>query len=292
MDGSEIQLPDKIVEIFPICVISDHYPSLYFQTRQFLRVNTSEVVNPPYIMDVFFLDVVTEFLTHPIRMLDYLKKRTSYNESVSANNDFAVFGYHLSYNLYRNPEFDMMMLNDDLSWEVDKAFTMRRERGISDALPKGILTTFSGTPYEKIINYIGDIKEEGVVEFGYLVLSYDGISIDGLNRGITELTRKAKTTNRTHDFVVGGPEGGLTYHISRTPSEQRMEKLLEHAKFRKYSQKAKTWFAVSGTIGGGEPVDTVCILDYPWKRDLEFDLRLSKSVGRPKNYHRLPEDYW
>lgn len=280
-DGSFLTLSDEIVEVFPICAIADHYPSLYFQARQFLRTRTRKKINPPYIMDVFLLDVITEFLTHPIRMLDYLNKRTHYNDSVSANNDFAVFGYHLSYNLHKDPKYDMMMLHDDIAWEVDKAFVLRRERGELDALPKGVLTEFQGTPYGDIIDFLEGFEEPGVVELGYLLLSYDGASIDGINRGIEQLSRQARQSDRVHDFTVGGPEGGITYHVSKTPSQERINYLLNHAEVRKYSTKAEHWFALSGTIGMGEPIDTISFLKGRWKRSAELDLQLSRMPKKP-----------
>ncbi|MEP6342066.1 MAG: SEC-C metal-binding domain-containing protein [Maricaulaceae bacterium] len=280
-DGSALNLPDETIEVFPICTIADHYPSLYFLSRQFLKTKTKSKINPPYIMDVFLLDVMTEFLTHPIRMLDYLNKRTQCNETVSGNNDFAVFGYHLSYNLHKDPQYTMMMLHDDLAWEVDKAFISRRERGDMNALPKGVLTEFQGTPYGDIIDFLEGFEEPGVVELGYLLLSYDGASIDGINRGIKQLSRQARQSDRVHDFTVAGPEGGITYHISKTPSRNRVDHLLNHAEIRKYSTKAQHWFALSGTIGSGEPVDTISFLKGHWKRNTELDLKLSKMPKKP-----------
>ena len=280
-DGSLLNLPDEIVEVFPVCTIADHYPSLYFQTRQFLKTNTKKKINPPYIMDVFLLDVITEFLTHPIRMLDYLNKRTQYNETVLGNNDFAVFGYHLSYNLHKDPKYTVMMLHDDIAWEVDKAFISRRERGEMEALPKGVLTEFQGTPYGKIIDFLEGFEEPGVVELGYLLLSYDGASIDGINRGIKQLSRQARQSDRVHDLTVGGPEGGITYHVSKTPSRNRVDYLLNHAEIRKYSSKAQNWAALSGTIGSGEPVDTISFLKGRWKQSAELDDKLSRMPKTP-----------
>lgn len=280
-DGSLLSLPDEIVEVFPVCAIADHYPSLYFQTRQFLKTSTKKKVNPPYIMDVFLLDVITEFLTHPIRMLDYLNKRTQYNETVLGNNDFAVFGYHLSYNLHKDPKYTTMMLHDDIAWEVDKAFISRRERGEVEVLPTGVLTEFQATPYGDIIDFLEGFEEPGVVELGYLLLSYDGASIDGINRGIEQLSRQARQSDRVHDFTVGGPEGGITYHISKTPSRSRVDYLLNHAEIRKYSTKAQEWFALSGTIGSGEPIDTISFLKGRWKRSAELDHKLSRMPKTP-----------
>ena len=279
--GEELKIHKRIAEVFPICVVADHYPSLYFQSRQFLRTKTTRNVNPPYVMDVFLLDVMTEFLTHPIRMLDFLKKRTEYNTSVSGNNDFAILGYHLSNNLYKDPEYNMMMLHDDLAWEVDKAFISRRQYGDLDALPEGVLTAYTGTPYGEIIELLKGFREDGAIDLGYLLLSYDGVSIDAINQGINQLSRAARKSGRTHDFTVCGPEGGITYHIAQKPSAERLDFLLNHAKLRKYSTKSCKWFALSGTVGQGEPVDTICFLNERWRRNPEMDAKVARMPIKP-----------
>jgi len=278
--GEPVDISSNLKEIFPLCIVVDHYPSLYFQARQFLKTNTHKKIKPPYIMDLFFLDVLTEFLTHPIRLLDYLNKRTQYNESVSANNDFAVLGYHLSHNLYKDAEHHMMMLHDDIGYQLDKAFVARRTRG-EDVIPEGVLTNFSGTPYGDLIEYIKNKDDKGVVDLGYILLSFDGVTIEGISDGIRKLRRAAIKDGKTHDLTMGGPEGGFTYHISQVPSGLRIEALKDHAETRKYSSKADIWFGLSATIGAGEPVDMVSVHAHRWKPNKALDKKLDSYFVKP-----------
>jgi hypothetical protein len=37
-NGQTIEIPARIIDIYPICIVADHYPALCFQARQFLRV--------------------------------------------------------------------------------------------------------------------------------------------------------------------------------------------------------------------------------------------------------------
>lgn len=71
--GQAVILPEKIREIYPFCVVSDHYPALAFQASQYLKYSATEVVRPPFVMDVFLLDVLAEMLDSPLRFLSYIR---------------------------------------------------------------------------------------------------------------------------------------------------------------------------------------------------------------------------
>lgn len=64
-DSNEIQITRSLEKIYLFCVISEHYPALSFQSRQFLNYNQTEKIMPPFVMDVFLLDVMTEMLNAP-----------------------------------------------------------------------------------------------------------------------------------------------------------------------------------------------------------------------------------
>lgn len=64
--GNAVPLPAKIKRIYIICLISDHYPALSFQARQFLKCAPTATISPPFVMDVFALDAMTEMLSTPL----------------------------------------------------------------------------------------------------------------------------------------------------------------------------------------------------------------------------------
>jgi hypothetical protein len=61
-DGREINISNKLKEIYIFCVVSDHYPSLSFQVKQFLKYDSDSVIQPPFVLDIFTLDAMTEML--------------------------------------------------------------------------------------------------------------------------------------------------------------------------------------------------------------------------------------
>jgi hypothetical protein len=74
-NGVTIKIPPNLREIYIFCIVSDHYPALSFQSRQFLRFEASETIPPPFVLDVFTLDVMTEMLRSPLHFLSYVNRR-------------------------------------------------------------------------------------------------------------------------------------------------------------------------------------------------------------------------
>ena len=81
-DGERITLRDELKEVYVVCAVSDSYPALTFQARQFLNYKRTERIQPPLVTDVFLVDVVAEMLATPLRFLSYLNRRVKYHEKI------------------------------------------------------------------------------------------------------------------------------------------------------------------------------------------------------------------
>jgi hypothetical protein len=90
-NGQEIKIP-PLKQIFDVCVVSDHYPALSFQVREFLKYSTTDVINAPLICDLFLLDVVTEMLETPLRCLSYLELRAIAGDQLIMSHEFGGTG--------------------------------------------------------------------------------------------------------------------------------------------------------------------------------------------------------
>jgi hypothetical protein len=114
-DGREVVLPYELKEIYIFCVVSDHYPALSFQARQFLKAATVPRVQPPLVMDVFTIDAMTEMLQSPLHFLSYINRRANYADRLRASHELTILAYHLKQNLWINPDVGLMHLDDDFS---------------------------------------------------------------------------------------------------------------------------------------------------------------------------------
>jgi hypothetical protein len=93
-DGAKIKVPEELKEIYVFCVVSDHYPALSFQARQFLKFETNSVIPHPFVLDIFTLDTIAEMLDSPILFLSYINRRASYQKRVYAAHELTVLSYH------------------------------------------------------------------------------------------------------------------------------------------------------------------------------------------------------
>ncbi len=49
--GDEVSFSRRPSRVFPLCVVSDHYPALAIQARQFLEIKTTDIIQPPVVTD-------------------------------------------------------------------------------------------------------------------------------------------------------------------------------------------------------------------------------------------------
>lgn len=280
LDSGEELLPPKVLKkIHPVCAVSDHYPALSFQAQQFLSFGPTEKIAQPLVCDVFFVDVVTEFLETPLRFLSYLELRAKAADKVSLSHEIVALGYHLHQNLWLG-EVDFIMLGDDLSVDVDIAMAARREGVKGQKNPPGILTELKGTSVGRIIDEIELRSEPGAIGTGLELLKLSSKSAMDLSRFIDKIAIDVAKDGIPRDITVpfGQSEGGITVHCNELPEDVAGPKLRGHADLRKYSTKSSIWCGLVIRPGDGS-VRFGLTLDYPWKREKAMELAVSKMSG-------------
>jgi hypothetical protein len=197
-------------------------------------------------MDVFLLDVMTEFLDSPLRLLSYINRRVLYLEKVFAVHEITVLGYHLKNNLWLEDNLDGLFLSEDIAADIDTAMLVRRDGLPGDHTPDGILTRFEGTTFNKIINQIEKLEDPATIDLGFMILMLGEDTVIELNNGINHLAHLARKDNKHHDLTIGIGVGntGLTIHCNNDPTAIAIERLKDHCERRKYTQKAESWFGI------------------------------------------------
>ena len=285
IDGkrNEIGIKRDFKEIYPFCVVSDHYPALSFQARQFLKQNPSELIKPAFVMDVFFLDVMTEMLQSPLHFLSYVNRRTLYGDKVLSTHELTILSYHLKQNLWMDGEYTMMQLGDDICADLDLAMLSRRD-GIAGAqTPEGILTRFKGTHFDQLIRDIEGRDHPATVDLGFMLLTLSGDTVGIINDGISKLVELGRKDGKHHDLTLGIREGstGLTIHCNDDPNSEAAQRLDRHCELRKYEQKANQWFGVC--IGSKtQRLRFGCNKKFKWEQSHEMD-ELTKDLPKPQS---------
>jgi hypothetical protein len=283
-DGRVLRLPGRLKEIYPICVVADHYPSLSFQVRQFLRYKSTGVIQAPFVMDIFTLDVLAEMLDSPLRFLSYLNRRTAYSDRLAASHELIILAYHLKRNLWLDDKYNFVGLDDDISVELDVAMAVRRDNVPGKRIPEGILTGISDTSIGRLIGAIEARPEPTMVDFGFLLLSLSGHAVVEISRGIEAIATRARKDGQNHDLTITLSEAaaGLTVHCNNEPVPLAGPRLERHCRARKYTQRLDRWYGVCV-----RPEDTSlrfgCSFDYKWEPDIRMDevTRGLRKTGKP-----------
>jgi len=275
--GKEVDLPPSIKEVFLFSLVSEHYPALALQASQFLKFQTTDVVRPPFVMDVFLLDTLTEMLTTPLRLLSYVKLRVAVSDKLMSGHELTVLGYHLKQNLWLDENYDSVILEDSIAQDLDAAMIVRRDNQPGDDTPVGILTKMRGTRYERLIKEIESKADPATLELGFHLLSMAEESCMDVHRVLETITRKAQLDGNRHDvtLALSTPPCGVSFHCNPTLSPEAIAVLETYCVKRKYRQRAAQWFGVSLNPDGH--VQFGVTLDFPWEPSEEMD-RLTEDM--------------
>lgn len=251
--GNMLDIPRDYKEIYPLCVISEHYPSLSFQTRQFLKYKTTEVIMPPFVMDIFCLDVLCEMLPSPLHFLSYVNRRVHYGDKILSNHEITILSYHIKNNLWIDGD-EILLVDEDNGADIDLAMLARRDNLPARKTPSGILTKYQNTFFGRFIAQINKLDKPETIDLGFMLLTLNGDAIEEINKGVSKLTKLAKKDRKNHDFtlVVGDGSTGLTIHCNNDNIAEAEKNLRGHCLYRKKIGKAKSWFGICINPAGSQ----------------------------------------
>ena len=233
-----LQRPERA---FPITVISDHFPALSVQVRQFLTTTPVEGFENPLCVDLFTLDVLSELVPSPIRVLAYLERRSLYYDRIMTTNELGVLGHFLSVNLWLEDKSDLLMLDDSLASEIDAAMIVRREGLPGKETPEGLLTRFKDTFVGCVIDEVDRNPNALCVELGLALLESGE---DGINNIEALISRMATRGWGDVTLPMENRSSGLTIHCNSDPQYIAEPTLRKHMLRRKYYQKANKWLGL------------------------------------------------
>jgi hypothetical protein len=284
-DGRELTIPE-LRAIYPVCVVSDHYPALAPQARQFLAQDPSGPIQPAFVADVFLIDVMAEMLASPLHFLSYLDRRVNYRDRIFVTNEFSVLGHHLRRNLWIDDGFDMLAIGEDENLDLDTAMTVRREGWPGGRTPEGIHSRLDGTLVGKLIEHIEHADDVVLVGLGLMLLTLGGETLDDLGSGIATIARRTRQDGKRHDLTLAFESGGgLTVHCGPEFDAMAAETLARHCQVRKYSCRADTWYGLFVRPQDGLPLSAIGLV-FQWEPDADLENAAAKMPS-PSSSKRL-----
>ena len=286
-DGRSVPLTNPPANVFPISLVADHYPALTFQARQFLQVNASAPVVPPLVIDVFGLDAMTEMLKSPLQLLSYLSRRAQFGDKLIGSHEHTFLSFHLKRNLWVTDDLDLLMLEDNISADLDLAMAVRRDGMPGARTPDGILTRYEQTPFGSIIKGLEDQPHLVAIDLGLMLLTLSEETVRHFNSLTDQVLKRTAADGGLHNVSLGISTAscGLTIHCSRLAHRVAEMRLMEHCKMRKYAQKADAWFGIALMPDGSLRFAGKLVGEWRFDPDMERLLvdwrarRLNPDVG-------------
>ncbi|MBB4099377.1 YecA family protein [Sphingomonas kyeonggiensis] len=283
-EGDELSIP-AVSQIFPVCLVADHYPALAFQADQFLLRRDVDGVVAPLIIDVFTLDVMAEMLDRPLRFLSYLELRARASSKIHIHHEITLLAYHIKYNLWLDDEYDFVALEDDFAADIEIAMGARRFGLPGKRTPNGILTVTEGRRVDAIIRAIEAEPMGAMIDLVLLIYQLSGNAMKELLGGIDRVLASALTNGKS-DFSLGFADTGLTVHANFAPRSEAEPRLEAHMMLGKYRQRKGSWYGLAllptdGSVRFGKKVA------FPWKFDSKLD-RMAREMQRARAPAPMP----
>ena len=268
-------------EIYLFCVLSENYPALAYQSRQFLVAPPHPTIKFPFVVDVFFLDVMCEILHNPLYFLSYANRRVHYADRIESSHELVVLAFHLKSNLWLDKDTSMLHIGDDIASELEIAM-MARRRGVPGAkVPDGILTKLANTTITRIIQNIASRPEPPLLDLGLELLKLSEGTLKLLSSRIDQAIIRSRKDRNSQDVTIATPHAGLSVHINDLSDEEANRRLLVHCELRKYRMKAGEWYGLCISAMSGLP-RFATKLDSEWVHNPKLALHSKRlSVEAP-----------
>ncbi|QIM69283.1 YecA family protein [Basfia succiniciproducens] len=271
--GEELNINRNFTEIYPLSIVSDHYPALATQARHFLKQEKYSAIKPAFVIDVFTLDVITEILQTPLYFLSYINRRVMYGNKLHSAHELTVLSYHLKNNLYLDEENLVLSLDDNLNAELDLVMQSKRTGLSNKDIPDGILTKYQGTFFDRLIKDIENNPNPKVIDLGFELLMLNEVTVSVLNENVNRIQLTSIRDRKLHDLTLTfdtEASCGLTIHCTNDPYDVAMPKLDSHCMLRKYKHKSDRWFGIAIDIDNARVRFGVNKI-YNWQQSDEMD---------------------
>lgn len=281
--SQKIELSNQYNTIIPISIVSDYYPALAMQSREFLKFNTTDLITAPYVIDVFQIDLMAEMLSTPLMFLDYLLKRIKYMPSLLINHELVALATYIKRNLYFDNQYNLVMLDDSISAEMECAMLARREGLEFAVIPEGMLKIKE--KYKNISRLLSQLENsqiESEQQLGFQLLALHEETLSQLDQllGKMKVSYSLGKEHSDASFPFENDKSGITFHMNNIDGLIGHQKLKNHVELRKYSFKANKWVGVS-INPENLALNFVIYSSKEWEESEEMEVLISKQPIRP-----------
>ena len=204
-DGAAISLPNKVDEVYILCVTGDHYPALITQARTYLK--TQDKDPHPILLSIFDLDLISYYLQDRYEFLYYLRQRSAHAIHFVADSELSLLGFHLRHKLFPDESYTVTGVDPGYGQLVDADFLAARGNWSKSEASDRLFHTWKNETFDELVEDIKLAASEGssqtlVEDLLFFLYDLAGKGADDLTKFVEELKRQTLLDGRAHSTRV------------------------------------------------------------------------------------------
>lgn len=311
-DGSPIELPDSLADVYVVCLTSSPLPVISHKLDSFLKRDPTQPY--PVAMSVFDLDIVTTYLQDPYELLHYIKHRTESPEKMHGANEVAMLATYLWLGLFVPNDVSAVFLAEDMAGLIDEDFPQirgrrsfltnllarlsagtsrtaaHRERNHDDSAYNRLRARRNNKNLNGLKSLLFAGPEAMPTEAHFMLLDIPTHAVEEfLNKALQMKQQCKETGSITSCSIQTGIGEGISYVCFPDGRPVLLGEIQVTVEAWKHKAKADKWLGFFGLASSTKIADRVAFLSDPWVTDPEMD-KTARSLlqGDPelKKLHR------
>ncbi len=270
--GKEIKLTESLNEVYIITLTTDNYPALAFQVHNFLQKQDSDPF--PITINLYDLDLLTQYLPDPFDFLFYVNQRTSLAPIIFGSTEIACLGYHLTQKLHIDPlnKPDKLHIAQDFGQLIDDDVLRQRYGSDLDRKQSKISKVWKNTSFVKLVSQIKSSNVPGLTDAVFFLYSLSSETADKLVDMMESAKAKSLKDHQPHTIAMplDNGTGGITYVVEYDRTKNLHKHIMTYSMARKYITKADEWLGLGSYTTSQNIIDSVVYSRDPWKEDSEM----------------------
>jgi hypothetical protein len=205
----------------------------------------------------------------------------------------SLLGYHLNQKLFKMPEEDLVLVDEDFAQLIDANFPVMRGYHPKTKAADKLHSKWQNEKFNKIIDQIKQAKNPGFTDVILFLYDLAGSGADDLINFMEKTKMKMRKNGQHHDFSMIFENGniGISFVCQSKSPETLSKNLLNLAIARKYKTKANMWIGIGSIANSPNIVDLVIFNNEPWEPDEELEsfskTFLKKGVMLGRNARKI-----
>lgn len=271
VNGTELQLSERIDDAYILCVTVDHYPAVTHQVDVHLKKHPNDPF--PIALSIFDLDILAFYLADPFEFLYYLRQRVSLYDHFRGDSEMSLLGFHLKHKLFKRDEAGIEMLDSSFAQLIDANFPVLRGSVPRTKAADKLLAQWKNAEFQELIDQTKSAGGPRFTDAVFFLYDIAGKGADQLIEALKLVRRKAAVDQRSHDarVLLTGSRSGITILSQPGSALALRKKLMALARIAKYKSKADLWLGFGCLAGSDRLVDAMVFSKAEWKTDPELE---------------------